>query len=71
MIVGDQNLGTVKYIGKLEFDRLDRLFIGVHLDAPIGISDGEVKGKRYFNCPPGHGVFVLPHNILSVIGRKV
>ena len=26
--------GTVKYIGKLEFDPFDRVFIGVHVDAP-------------------------------------
>ena len=69
MVHGDQ-LGTVKYIGKLEFDRLDRVFIGVHLDTPLGITDGAVRGRRYFQCPPSHGVFVLPHNITCVTGRK-
>ena len=71
VIVQGNQLGTVKYIGKLEFDPLGRIFIGVQLDAPVGITDGAVRGQRYFQCPPGHGVFVLPHNVLCVTGRKV
>lgn len=71
VIVRGQKLGTVKYIGKPTFDYINRLFIGVHLDAPDGVCDGEVKGTRYFSCPPDSGVFVLPHDVLSVIGRKV
>ena len=71
VVVKGEQLGTIKYIGKLEFDPLDRVFIGVHLDAPVGITDGAVKGKRYFQCPPLHGVFLLPHDILCVTGRKV
>lgn len=70
VVVKGEQLGTIKYIGKLEFDPLDRVFIGVHLDAPVGITDGAVKGKRYFQCPPLHGVFLLPHDILCVTGRK-
>ena len=70
MIRGEQ-LGTVKYIGKLEFDHLDRVFIGVHLDVPVGITDGALRGKRYFQCPANHGVFVLPSDVLGVTGRKV
>lgn len=69
VVHGDQ-LGIVKYIGKLEFDQLDRMFIGIHLDIPLGITDGTVRGRRYFQCPPSHGVFVLPHNITCVTGRK-
>ena len=27
-------IGTVRYIGKLEFDILDLVYIGIHLDLP-------------------------------------
>jgi len=33
-------------------------WIGVALDIPAGIHDGEVAGVRYFRCAPRHGVFV-------------
>ena len=33
VITGDK-IGCVRYIGKLEFDPLQRVFIGVHLDSP-------------------------------------
>ena len=28
------HIGTVRYIGKLDFDILDLVYIGVHLDTP-------------------------------------
>lgn len=69
IVQGDQ-LGAVRYIGKLNFDVLNRIFIGVQLDSPVGITDGTVRGQQYFQCPPGHGIFVLPHDVLCVTGRK-
>ena len=65
------NTGTIRYIGKLDFDILDLIYIGVHLDMPIGTCDGSVKGRRYFQCPPNHGVFVRPSDVMCVTGRKV
>ena len=37
----------------------------------VGNCDGMVKGRRYFQSPPAHGVFVVPHEVLCVTGRKV
>jgi hypothetical protein len=71
VIIHGDHLGTVKYIGKLEFDPLERVFIGIHLDEPQGITDGAVRGQRYFQCPPSHGIFTLPYNIIGVTGRKL
>ena len=70
VILQSDQIGTVKYIGKLNFDALNRIFIGIHLDFPVGITDGTIRGQQYFQCPPGHGIFVLPHDISCVTGRK-
>ena len=55
----------------MDFDILDLIHIGVHLDMPVGTCDGSVKGRRYFQCPPNHGVFVRPSDVMCVTGRKV
>ncbi|KAL5489569.1 hypothetical protein EMCRGX_G018678 [Ephydatia muelleri] len=70
VIIKGEKLGTVRYIGKLEHAILDTLFIGIHLDLPIGICDGSLKGQRYFHCPPDHGAFVRASEILCVTGRR-
>ncbi|KAG7299206.1 hypothetical protein JYU34_017757 [Plutella xylostella] len=49
---------AVRYNGPLEGSK--GLFIGVQYDEPLGKNDGEVKGKRYFTCPPKYGGFVRP-----------
>lgn len=51
--------GTVKFVGKAE-NVAPGFWIGVQLDEPLGKHDGMVKGQRYFECTPRHGVLLRP-----------
>ncbi|CAO1413595.1 unnamed protein product [Diamesa serratosioi] len=51
-------VGSVMYNGDLEGKK--GIFIGVKFDEPLGVNDGSVNGKRYFECPPKYGSFVIP-----------
>jgi len=48
--------GIVKFIGRTHFSEGE--WFGAHLDEPLGKNDGTVRGKKYFECPMNHGIFV-------------
>jgi tubulin-specific chaperone B len=54
-------LGTVMYNGPL--DGKKGIFIGVKFDEPLGVNDGTSDGKRYFDCQPKYGSFVIPSSV--------
>uniref|UniRef100_A0A1D1XKB5 Tubulin-folding cofactor B n=1 Tax=Anthurium amnicola TaxID=1678845 RepID=A0A1D1XKB5_9ARAE len=54
--------GVVKFVGKAE-TLASGFWVGVELDEPLGKHDGTVKGKRYFECPPQHGVLLRPDKV--------
>ncbi|XP_065071441.1 dynactin subunit 1-like [Rhopilema esculentum] len=55
-VIGKGLVGTVQYSGMTAF--ASGKWIGVALDEPKGKNDGTVQQKRYFTCPPNHGIFV-------------
>ena len=56
--------GTVQFIGNTHFAPGD--WIGVGLGDASGKNDGAVQGQRYFDCLPGHGIFVKPSGLTIV-----
>ena len=70
----DGQVGVVKFVGQLD-SNADTV-IGVNLDhwSPNG-NDGDVAGKTYFQCEPGHGYFVgmehIAHNMGSTISTSM
>ena len=49
---------VVQFIGNTNFAPGD--WIGIELEDASGKNDGAVQGHRYFNCLPGHGMFIRP-----------
>ncbi|KAL9136669.1 MAG: hypothetical protein Q9175_002115 [Cornicularia normoerica] len=49
---------TVQFVGNTHFAPGD--WIGIELEDASGKNDGAVQGQRYFDCPPGHGMFIRP-----------
>ncbi|CAE7715002.1 ANKRD50 [Symbiodinium sp. CCMP2592] len=57
-------LGTVRFVGEAAFAPGE--WLGLELDRQVGKNNGSVKGKAYFQCEPGHGIFVRPHCVTKV-----
>jgi len=64
LMIGDvvllrkRGLGIVRYKGPIHCDDKQVTWLGVELKTADGKNDGTVQNKKYFNCPPNHGVFV-------------
>lgn len=54
----DGRIAVVRFVGDTHFAPGD--WVGVELDDDSGKNDGAVQGQRYFDCPPGRGMFVRP-----------
>jgi GTPase KRas protein len=61
-----QHLGFVRFYGEGNFAK--GIWVGIELDEPCGKNDGTVKGQRYFNCNPGHGIFTNPNKVEVLSG---
>lgn len=65
LTVGDQvcvgatgQRGVIRFLGNTQFAVGD--WLGLELEEALGKNDGSVKGQRYFDSKPCHGLFVRP-----------
>jgi len=65
--LNDGRIATVRFVGTTSFQTGD--WVGVELEDPTGKNDGSVKGERYFDCEPGHGMFLRPSGVRQVIAE--
>lgn len=64
--ISHQNgIATVAFVGSTHFAPGD--WIGIIHHEPIGKNDGEVRGERYFECEPNHGMFIRPAAVTAIM----
>lgn len=61
----DKRVGTIRYIGPLHIAAGE--WLGLELSDNSGKNDGSVKGERYFECTPGHGIFVRKESAVKIV----
>ena len=66
-VLSDGRQGVVRFIGATAFANGE--WVGLELSDDSGKNDGSVKGERYFDCQPGHGIFVRPESIREILQR--
>lgn len=57
--------GIIRYVG--EYHEKPGIFVGVELEKPKGKNNGTIKGKKYFECPENHGLFVDINTAKSIM----
>ncbi|EGD77763.1 hypothetical protein PTSG_08852 [Salpingoeca rosetta] len=65
VVVKKQYVGTVRFIGETEYSTGE--WVGVELKDPVGKHDGMFRGKRYFTCAKGHGIFARPTQVVRAL----
>ncbi|KIW06310.1 uncharacterized protein PV09_02775 [Verruconis gallopava] len=63
--IADGRVGIVRFIGEVSFK--EGQWMGLELEDPDGKNDGSVRGERYFDCPPNHGLFIQPSPSIVVL----
>lgn len=62
---GDERQGIVRWLGRGAFAAGE--WVGLELPDDSGKNDGSVKGERYFECAPGHGMMIRPEAIGAIL----
>ena len=60
-VYGYEAMGWLRFFGQYHGD--GKMRCGIELSAPLGKNNGEVGGKRYFECADKHGVMVIPEKM--------
>ncbi|KAG1705070.1 hypothetical protein DVH05_005094 [Phytophthora capsici] len=56
-----KHAGVVMFTGCVHYAKGE--FVGIALSSPVGKNDGSIKGVRYFECLPSHGLMVRPNEV--------
>jgi dynactin 1 len=62
---GEERQGIIRWLGRGAFAAGD--WIGLELPDDNGKNDGSVRGERYFECAPGHGMMIRPEAISAIL----
>ena len=60
--------GTIRFVGP-HHEKEDEVRVLIELDNAVGKNDGTVKGHKYGECLPQHGVLVAPKRVEVVKAR--
>jgi dynactin 1 len=63
--IADGRQGIVRFVGETEFKEGE--WLGLELDNDSGKNDGSVRGERYFDCAPNHGLFIQPAPSIRIL----
>lgn len=59
---------TLQFVGNTHFAAGD--WIGLELEDDSGKNDGSIGNIRYFDCLPGHGMFVRPAAVVTIVDES-
>lgn len=61
----DGRVGVIRFMGKAQFAAGE--WLGLELADSTGKNDGSVKGERYFECEPCHGIFIRKEAVVKIV----
>ena len=65
-----ERMGKLEEYNKVMKEQLESGILMMVMDEPNGKNDGEVQGKRYFTCPPNHGIFVRQTQLVECAEKE-
>jgi dynactin 1 len=65
--LNDGRQAIVRFVGATGFAPGE--WVGVELDEGSGKNDGSVKGERYFDCSPNHGMFLRAAGVSRIVSH--
>jgi len=66
----DGRIGICMFKGRTDFGKSSEDWVGLKVEVGEGEHDGSVRGKYYFRCRMGKGLFVRPYDIVEDMGSQ-